>query len=199
MLDLLYLACLSCWLHRFCIGSASLLHHFHECKTLIFKKQIITQKTYQDFMTKVSAMRNSTVIDAFTTRLLAVFIDLVKREALETKKEFADVIDMQQSNFNLMERHTRNYPKDENKRALATANLLDVFGVNPAYMKGSEQSKMYLRTPQKKERAMIKDAVEFNFNHKNEKRKLIDERDHYKKLYEETLAELNKLKGKKGA
>jgi hypothetical protein len=131
--------------------------------------------------------RKNIVQDGFTARLIAVFTALTEKEAFAKKKDFAEPCELSLVELNQIERHLRNYPKDELRRKRCIINLYERFGVNPEYM--NEKSKtMFLREPEKVTRAVSLETVQLNFDNKKEKQQLIAERDYYKRLYEE-LAE----------
>lgn len=128
-------------------------------------------------------------IDKFTQRVQELYLDLVRRGAFAKKKHFTDALHVTASYFNFIEKNQRNYPDDENKKKLAKADLLDKFGVNPEYLDGRSDKK-YLREPQRVETAPALEVVSINFRDKKEKQHVLEERDMYKKKYEECQQEL---------
>lgn len=137
-------------------------------------------------------MKKFVVRDEFTQRLLDVHKDLAVRGAIPIAKEFTDAILMANTIFPQVQDGYRNYPKDDLKRKTAKENLLSKYNVNPQYLNGNS-NKMYIGDPPKAKRGISGDAVKINFRDKKQKQQVIDERDHYKNLYEETLEQLQIL------
>ena len=134
-------------------------------------------------------MAKKVVQDLFTKRLLEVYNALIAKQAIPKKKIFTGAILFPASIFRELEFKERNYPKDELKRKEVEKNLQSVFYVNPAYLQGKSE-KMFLQEPISYADAPTEEVVVTNFNNKEVKRKVIEERDKYKRLFEEASAEL---------
>lgn len=122
------------------------------------------------------------VHDVFTIRLNQVFTALTEKEALAKKRDFVSQIGITAQNFIKIEHSDRNYPINEEMRKQTTMNLFTKFMVNPEFLSGKSE-KMFLQEPQKVERAVKKEVLSINFQNKNEKLKLIEERDEWRRKY----------------
>jgi hypothetical protein len=140
------------------------------------------------------SQRQKTIIqDAFTKRVLHIFTALLKKEAIDKKKTFAECIGVNASHYNNIEQHVRNFPDNNEKREAAIHNLNKKYGVNPDYMRGKSQLQ-FTREPDKVARAVSQEAVAYNFRNKGEKSELIKSRDMYKnqaEVLEQFIQSLN--------
>jgi len=121
-------------------------------------------------------------LDHFTERLKTVFDTLFKIGAVAKKKDLVDLIGINEQNLINTQKGLRNFPMLETKRLNCSMKLFDSYGVNPDYLNSKSES-MFLREPQKVERVKIKEALTYNFRDKNEKLKLIEERDEWRRKY----------------
>lgn len=102
--------------------------------------------------------------DPFTDRLLEVYKELVNLGAIGKKKDFIDAIGITNSYFHSIETRMRNYPQDDARRSIAIARLLELWNVNPEYMKAkSKGAKVFLKPPDiaKYTKAEQEDRIDF--------------------------------------
>jgi hypothetical protein len=152
--------------------------------------------------------------DVYTERLLACFIQLVAKAAINKKNEFTELIGdekpMSLQQFSSLEVRRRNYPKDEQRRKAVGKRLFETFGINPQYLEGkTEQMFLFEPVPIKLTETLKHIPVEIHYRRR--KVQLLDEIEalkkevehykkeveHYKKLYEESQAEKNNLNSRK--
>ncbi len=117
-------------------------------------------------------LKKKIIRDPFTERLLTIWHQLVKKDAIGKKKDFCDAILVKNNFLNEIELSESNYPQDLEKRHQVGMNLLHKYGVNPDYLHGLSD-RQFEREPEKAKKPMGNRAAALDFRDKRQKQELL--------------------------